>query len=70
MLSNAKETMVSPGLARMMFNRMLQSWASDVLSLQKRGLDKPSFRRGRWYEETASGPWPFAEAKMNRAEAA
>jgi hypothetical protein len=27
-----------------MFNRVLQSWAMDILSLQRRGLDRPSLR--------------------------
>ncbi len=27
-----------------MFNRVLQAWAMDILSLQRRGLDRPSLR--------------------------
>lgn len=32
---------------RLMFQRMLASWASDVLSLRQRGLDRPR-HHGRW----------------------
>lgn len=56
--------------ARAMFSRVLQSWASDVLSLRRRGLDRPSFRYGLWTGSNAAGPWPFAGQAERRARAA
>lgn len=35
--------------ARAKFQRVLSIWAQDLLSLRRRGLDRPSFRRGAWY---------------------
>lgn len=35
--------------ARADFRRVLANWAQDLLSLRRRGLDRPGFRRGAWY---------------------
>jgi hypothetical protein len=56
--------------AQAMFTRVLRSWASDILSLRQRGLDKPGYRPSPWAEASAGGPWPFAQAKERRARAA
>jgi hypothetical protein len=56
---------------RAMYTRVLQSWASDVLALRRRSLDRPSCRGGVWSDqETQTGPWPFAAAASRRADAA
>ncbi|HNB60626.1 MAG TPA: hypothetical protein PK308_09940 [Phycisphaerales bacterium] len=39
--------------ARRMFNRVLASWAMDVLALKKRNLDRPSLRHGSGLRATA-----------------
>lgn len=38
---------------RRMFNRVLQTWAMDVLSLKRRGLERPSLRQGLGEDEDA-----------------
>jgi hypothetical protein len=34
--------------ARAVFGRVLSSWALDLLELRRRGMDRPSHRRGAW----------------------
>lgn len=42
---------------RRMFNKVLQSWATDVLALKKRGLDRPSVREGLGEDEPPVAAW-------------
>ncbi len=42
--------------ARAMFGRVLGMWAGDLLSLRRRGLDRPTFRRGAWSTAGLLGP--------------
>lgn len=39
-----------------MFGRVLGAWAGDLLSLRRRGLDRPTFRRGAWSTVGLLGP--------------
>ncbi len=34
--------------ARAAYRRVLASWAQDVMELRRRGLDRPTLRRGAW----------------------
>lgn len=71
MTSRRNERPISPGLAQEMFARTLRSWASDVLRLQRRGLDRPSHRDGLWASNSSmAGPWPFAGKAEVRARRA
>ncbi|MFN7020776.1 MAG: hypothetical protein ACK4WH_05540 [Phycisphaerales bacterium] len=71
MTSRTNERPISPAVAKQMFVRMLRSWASDVLSLQRRGLDRPSHRDGLWATNSAAdGPWLIAgkaEVRVRKA---
>lgn len=66
-MSQPSRPTVAPGpaAAKEMFARVLRSWAMDALSLRRRGLDRPSFRRGAW---GCAGT--IAPATRGRAEAA
>lgn len=35
---------MDPATARQLFQRVLGSWASDLLELRRRGLDRPGYR--------------------------
>lgn len=61
---------ITPRRAQEMFGKMLQNWASDVLSLQRRGMDRPNHREGLWAANSAAEPLPFAQAAERRAKAA
>lgn len=71
MNSRTNAISADPRHAQEMFTRVLRSWASDMLNLQRRGLDRPSHRDGLWASNTAAtGPWPFAESAERRARKA
>lgn len=45
---------------RAMFERVLAAWAMDVLSLRRRGLDRPTVRKGAWTGSSRSMPGRWA----------
>jgi len=48
-LSGPSERPLDLHNARRMFQNVLPGWASDVLMLRKKGLDRPSLREGKGY---------------------